>query len=290
MTTQPDLAKATEFIWRAARLLDRRRFACLFLDGAAQDVVDALRPYQNADGGFGNAIEPDIRTPLSQPIPTWTALVILDEVGAFDDPMVARAYDYFQRITTAEGGVPFVLPSVRDYPHAPWWEADDNPPASLNPTAAIAALLYKYDVAHSWLEPATEYCWRTIDALQETNPYEMRAVIPFLDFVPDRSHAQIAFARLSQMMLNQNLVALTSETDGEAHTPLNYAPRPQSIARGLFSDAVIAASLDTLASAQQEDGGWSISWPDWNPASAAEWRGTLTIEALTTLRAYGRLE
>jgi hypothetical protein len=290
MTTQPDLAKATDFVWRSARLLDRRRFAYLFLDGAAQDVVGALRPYQNADGGFGNALEPDIRAPLSQPIPSWTALVILDEAGAFDDLMVTRICDYLASITTAEGGVPFVLPTVRDYPRAPWWESDDNPPASLNPTAAIAALLHKHDVAHPWLEPAAAFCWHAIDALQETSPYEMRAVIPFLDHVPDRSRAQAEFARLGQMMLDQKLIALAPESDGEAHTPLNYAPTPQSIARSLFSDAVIEASLDTLAAAQQQDGGWSISWPDWNPASAAEWRGTLTIDALTTLRAYGRLE
>jgi hypothetical protein len=290
MTTQPDLAKATDFIWRGARLLDRRRFGYLFLDGSAQDVVEALRPYQNMDGGFGNALEPDIRAPLSQPIPTWTALVILDEVGAFNDPIVARACDYFASITTAEGGVPFVMPTVRDFPRAPWWETDDNPQASLNPTAAVAALLHKYHVAHAWLAPATDYCWRAIDGLQATNPYEMRAVIPFLDHVSDRSRAQAAFTRLGQMMLDQHLIALTPENDGEAQTPLNYAPTPQSIARGLFSDTVIEASLNTLAAAQQEDGGWSIGWPDWNPASAVEWRGPLTIEALTTLRAYGRLE
>jgi hypothetical protein len=289
MTETPNLAKATDFMWRMARLLDRRRYAYLFLDGATHAVVDALRPYQNADGGFGNALEPDIRAPLSQPIPTWTALTILDEVDAFDDPMVTRACDYIQSITTADGGAPFVLPSASDYPHAPWWETDSDLPASLNPTAAIAALLHKHNVAHPWLAPATGYCWRAIDAITETSPYEMRAVIPFLDYVPDRPRAESAFARLGQIMLDQKLIALTPTTEEETHTPLNYAPRPQSIARGLVSDKVIAASLDALAAAQQEDGGWPINWLDWNLATTIEWRGVVTLEALTTLRAYGRL-
>src|SRR5487761_2366209 len=114
MTHSPDLSRATDFVWRTARLIDRRRFEFLFLGAEHQPALEALRPYQNPDGGFGNTLEPDIRAPVSQPIPTWTALCILDELAAFDDPMVARACDYLLRITTPEGGVPFALPTVRD--------------------------------------------------------------------------------------------------------------------------------------------------------------------------------
>jgi hypothetical protein len=289
MTTTPNLSKATDFIWRTARLLEQRRFAYLFLDGQQQAVLEALRPYQNPDGGFGNGLEPDIRGPVSQPVPGWTALCILDEAGAFADPLVTRACDYLLTITTPEGGVPFVLLSVRDYPHAPWWETRDQPPASLNPTAAIAALLHKHRVEHPWLTAATEYCWRKLDQMERTDPYEMRAVLPFLDFVSDRQRAENVFARVGPKILEQKLVALTPTTQNETHTPLNFAPRPQSLARRLFSDEVIETHLDALASAQQEDGGWQFNWLAWNPASALEWRGVVTTEAVVTLRAYGRL-
>jgi hypothetical protein len=269
-----------------ARLLERRRFASLFLDGERLAVLEALRPYQNPDGGFGNGLEPDVRAPVSQPVPTWTALCILDEAEAFDDPMVTRVCDYLLSITTAEGGVPFVLPSVRDYPRAPWWETGDQPPASLNPTAAIAALLHKHRVEHPWLTAATEYCWRTLDTLDQTNAYEMRAVLPFLDFVSDQKLAEKVFARVGPKILEQKLVALTPTTQEDTHTPLNFAPRPQSLARRLFSDEVIGAHLSALASAQQEDGGWQFNWLVWNPVADLEWRGIVTIEALVTLRAY----
>src|SRR5260370_42449732 len=33
MKTRPDLSKAADFIWRTARLLDRHRFAFMFLHG-----------------------------------------------------------------------------------------------------------------------------------------------------------------------------------------------------------------------------------------------------------------
>ena len=288
MVRTPDLSKATVFVWRTARLLERHRFAFLFLDGQREKVLEALRPYQNADGGFGNGLEPDVRAPLSQPVPTWTALCILDEAGAFADPMVTQACEYLRSITTAEGGVPSALPSVRDYPHAPWWETADQPLASLNPTAAIAALLHKHRVEHLWLTAATEYCWRQLDTMEQTTPYEMRAVLPFLEYVSDRERAGQVFARVGPKILEQKLVTLHPTTEEETHSPLNFAPHPQSFARRLFSDEVIETHLDALASAQQEDGGWQFNWLAWNPATALEWRGVVTLEALVTLRAYGR--
>jgi Prenyltransferase and squalene oxidase repeat len=284
----PDLDKATKFIWSTARLLDRRRFAYLFLDGDSQAVLAALLPYQNPDGGFGSGLEPDIRGPVSQPVPTWTALGVFDEIGTMGDSIVRSICDYLVSITTEEGGVPFVLPSVREYPHAPWWETEGTPPASLNPTAAIAALLHKHHVEHPWLSPATEYCWRQIDRLDQTSPYEMRAVLPFLDYVPDRPRAEAAFDRVGPKILEQKLVALTPTTEEETHSPLNFAPRLDCLARRLFTDDVIAAHLDDVASSQQEDGGWKFNWLAWNPAAALEWRAIVAIESLVTLKAYGR--
>ncbi len=289
MTASPDLVKATDFIWRAGRLLERRRFAHLFLHKSPADVLAALRPYQNADGGFGNALEPDVRAPSSQPVPTWTALCVLDEAGDFDNSIVQQICAYLLTITTSDGGVPFVLPSVRDYPRAPWWETGDHPPASLNPTASIAALLHKHGVVHEWLDQATNYCWQALDRLGETSPYEMRAVLPFLEYVPDRERAQGVFARVGTKILEQKLVALAPTAQEETHSPLSFAPNPQSLARGLFTNEIIETHLDALVAAQQEDGGWPINWHAWTPAAALEWRGCITIEALVTLRAYGRL-
>ena len=46
----------------------------------------ALRAYRNADGGFGHALEPDLRGTVSQPGGDPTALEVLDEAGVLDDP------------------------------------------------------------------------------------------------------------------------------------------------------------------------------------------------------------
>ncbi|OLB32290.1 MAG: hypothetical protein AUH05_18835 [Ktedonobacter sp. 13_2_20CM_53_11] len=302
MKTTPDFSQATDFIWRTARLLDRHRFAFLFLDGPRDAVLAALRPYQNADGGFGHALEPDLRGPVSQPLPVWSALRVLDEINAFDDPMVKHACDYLMTITTSEGGVPFALPSIRSYPRVPWLQPDDQPLASINPTAGIAGLLHKHRVDHPWLERATTYCWHYIESGERwvserdlsdferaSEGYDVRAVLPFLDFVPDRNRAEKALERIRQYLFEQKIVALDPAASGDVHTPLDFAPRPTSIARQLFSDETIDTYLEALVAAQQEDGGWPIGWPIWTPVTGLEWRGWATIDALTTLRAYGRL-
>ena len=289
MSEKISLDAAERFLWLNARLIDRLRYLHLFKGGDARPVLDALRAYRNDDGGFGHALEPDLRGPVSQPAPVESALRILDETGAGHDPMIGRACDYLLGITTDDGGVPFVLPSARDFPRAPWWETGDDPPASLVTTPAIAGILHKLGVAHSWLERATEFCWRRLASFEAQHFYELRGALIFLDHVPDRERAEASFARIGPQMFERHLVELDPHAPGEIHGPLDFAPVPEAMARRLFADDLIAAHLDALAAAQQEDGGWLVNWPIWTPAAGLEWRGWATVHALTRLRASGRL-
>jgi len=281
------LARAETFIWSNARLLERRLFAYHFRGGTRQAVLAALRAYQNEDGGFGQALEPDIRCPDSQPVPVQHALEILDAVGP-DAEMARSVCDFLTTITTAEGGVPFVLPTARNYPHAPWWNTDDDPPASLNPTAAIVGLLQKLGVDHPWLKGATAYCWERIAALQPAEMHEMCVVITFLRDSPERRRAKRELERLGQQLLASGLVADITATD-YVRKPLDWAPTPDHPLRGLFDQASIEANLDVLIGGQQEDGGWPITWPPLSLGCELEWRGWVTLAALQTLRANGRL-
>ena len=121
------LARARDFMLREARLLDRRRFAHRF-DGESGDaVVDALRVYQNSDGGFGNALEPDLRGAASQPVPLEHALHILEEVELTDREIIQGALSWLATVSSPEGGVPFVLETVTLGPHAPWWVPTEIP-------------------------------------------------------------------------------------------------------------------------------------------------------------------
>jgi hypothetical protein len=279
------LDRAEHYLHLHGRLIDRLRFEALFRGGSRARVLDALRCYQNPDGGFGHALEPDLRGPSSQPEPVEVAFWILDELDAFDSPMVPAACDYLASVTTPDGGVPFVLPSVREAPHAPWWEPDDDPPGHLIPTASLAALLHKHGISHPWLAPATEFCWSQIAALQETTPYVARAVVPFLEHVPDRRRAEAEFARVREAVLAT--VSFDPHAEGDAHFPLDFAPEPMRLP--LFSQDVLDAHLDALLAAQSQEGGWNGNWPMWTPLVEHEWGGYLTVHRLRTLHAYARL-
>jgi hypothetical protein len=282
-----DLAAAEQFMLREARLLDRRLFAWRFREGSARAVFAALEPYRNADGGFGNALEPDLRGASSQPVPLEHALKILDEIDCFDDDVVLPACDWLASVSTEEGGVPFVLASVDDGPHAPWWEPTGE--AYPNPTAGIAGLLHKRAVRHNWLDPATAYVWDALDqGLDQLGADDAISVLAFLEHVPDRDRAAAMFGVVGERVLSR-LVALEPGTPGYVKTPLEYAPHPDRLARSLFDDATIEAHLDALAAGQQDDGGWPITWEPPSAAATHEWRGFVTVKCLDVLDSYGRL-
>ncbi|HEU4542128.1 MAG TPA: hypothetical protein VFR23_13455 [Jiangellaceae bacterium] len=289
--TATALDAAERYLLLNARLIDRRRFDYHFRRGPAASVRAALAAYANTDGGFGNALEPDLRGFASQPQPVEVAFHVLDETTSagepFDGPLVRAACDYLMSISASDGGVPFVLPSVRDTPAAPWWQTPDDPPGNLNPTAALVGLLHKHSVDHPFVEQATAFCWPRIEALTETTPYETYPVLTFLDHVPDRERAEAAFERLAPLVKPH--VTLDPEAPGEAHFPLDYAPRPDGFGRRMFDDGTIEQHLDALVNAQVEDGSWTFNWPAWTPIVRPEWNGFLTVKRLLTLRAYGRL-
>ena len=286
MKKTPDFDAAAEFMATRARVLDRRVFQRLFQGGAPEPVRDAVAAYRNDDGGFGHALEPDLRAAASQPAAVEMALRIMDAADAWDEHLVRDAIDWLVTIAPSEGGAPFGLPTLSQGPHAPWWVPAEGNPVSLIQTGQIAGVLYARGFNHPWRDAATEVMWRGIDQLTEPNAYEMFGVLAFLQHVPDRPRAENALQRIGRSL--RALATLDPNAEGETHSPLDFAPLPDSIARSLFDDATIEAHLNHLAGAQREDGGWMFNWPAWSPAAESDWRGFLTVDALRVLRANGR--
>ena len=286
MKKTPDFDAAAEFMAGHARVLDRRVFQRLFQGGAPEPVRDAVAAYRNDGGGFGHALEPDLRAAASQPAAVEMALRIMDAADAWDERLVRDAIDWLTSIAPAEGGATFVLPTLSQGPHAPWWVPAKGNPVSRIQTGQIAGVLYARGFSHPWRDAATEVMWRGIDQLTNPNAYEMFGVLAFLQHVPDRPRAEKALHRIGQPL--RALVTQDPNAEGETHSPLDFAPLPDSIARPLFDDATIEAHLNHLAGAQLDDGGWMFNWPAWSPAAEADWRGFLTVDALRVLRANGR--
>ena len=285
--TSVDLDAAERFLAGHGRVLDRRRFDQLFRGGPSAPVRDAVAAYANDDGGFGHALEPDGRGPESQPAAVLTALTVLDASDAWDEELVERACDWLASVEPQEGGATFVLPGVERWPHGPWWAPQEGLPASPTTTGQLVAPLLRRGVEHPWLERATAWLWQRADEPGTPDPYDMLGLTAFLDAVPDRDRATAAIDGLAEHLER----ALVRRPDGppDEHHPLEYAPAPDSVARRVFGAERIDADLDRLAAEQHDDGGWDFTWLKWSPVAAAEWRAVVTVEALSVLRANGRL-
>lgn len=298
LVTDDIVAAARTFLDRDGRLIERRLAAVLFDDAPVSGVVDAVRAYRNPDGGFGHGLEPDKRCPASLPIDVERALDILlvatgdageDGPGNLDlSGLVEDACDWLASVAAPDGAVSLALPVMERYPRAEHW-ADWTYVPGLNPTAGLAGRLHQTGVTHPWLDRATEWTWGRLSSGFDEDAHALIEVLVFLDQVPDRDRAGAVGAHVDEWLTQAEWYRADPADPGYGLTPLHVAPSPDSTWRRLFDDTVIDRHLDRLASDQQADGGWSITWEPPGAASMLEWRGIETLRALRILRAYGRL-
>jgi hypothetical protein len=282
-----DVAAAERFVRASARLVDSLRLDCLAHGAPPGPVLAALRAYQNPDGGFGHALEPDLRAPHSEPVSALHALDILAEVDARDDAMVGAAARWIAGAADPDGGVPFVLPAALDFPRAPWMQPS---PGGSHLTFAIAGKLWELGSTGPWLARATDWCWARLEAPDGLDGYWAKFALDFLDQVPDEARALAAIERIRPALSPDGSLPVPGGTDGEHLTPLGLSGRPGRRSRALFTDGQIEAGLDALEASQQADGGWTFDFLAWSPGQLAEWRGIVTLGALLTLGAHGRIK
>jgi hypothetical protein len=282
-----NIAAAERFVLANARLLDRHRLAVLVGGAPVAPVLDALRAYRNPDGGFGHALEPDVRAPASEPSATLHALELFDQVGALDDPMVSKAAAWIATIAEPDGGVPFVLPTAAAHPHAPFIMPSDGGSFL---TFALVGALSRAGSGEPWLRRATDWCWAKLERPDELGAYAVKYALDFLDAAADESRANAALERLRPRLGPDGSMPVSGGTENERLTPLSLSERPGGRSRVLFTDEQIEADVDTLEREQQEDGGWTFDWVAWSPGQSAECRGLMTLRALTILHAHGRIE
>lgn len=273
------IEEARTFLWLNARTLEQRWFEHAFDGGSADAVVRAVLAYRNDDGGYGHGLEPDHRGPTSQPLHALRALQMFGQAGAPDQ---AESILAWLTDTCPDGSVPFGFSTSKDHPRAPWVAADDQ--GGLLITSQIAAALHELGVTHPWLDKATDYCWREIEELEQTHPYELRGAAMFLDAVPDRARAELVAEKLRHLTPSTEGYA-----EGEGLDPHEFAQKPTSLASRWFTQEELEKDLDALHNGQQADGGWNFGFPAFTPVVHFEWRSIATLDALLTLRRYGRI-
>ncbi len=288
----PDLDRILDFITSNARLLDRRRAELAVGAGDPEAALAVLAGYRNADGGFGWALEPDLRAPSSQPVAALHAFEVLEDVAPVTSPLATGLLDWLDAVALPGGALPFALPGTASAGSAPMWESADTTSPSLHMTAVVLGIAHRiarHDpavAAHPWLSRATDWARGEIAAADgPRHAIEFRYVLALLDALDARDELE----RLGAHLPAGGTMAVTGGKPDEAMRPLDFAPEPGRPLRALLDPDAIEADLDRLEAAQHDDGGWDVDWAHWSPAGGLEWRGWATVRALQILRANGRV-
>jgi hypothetical protein len=139
------------------------------------------------------------------------------------------------------------------------------------------------------LRQATAWCWSLLERPEQLTGYWVKFALDFLDAVPDETKADAAIETLRPRLSPDGSLPVEGGTANERLTPLALSPRPGRRSRLLFTRDQIDADLDVLEGGQHDDGGWTFDWLAWSPGQTVEWRGAVTLRALATLGAHGRI-
>jgi hypothetical protein len=297
---QIDTSSVADYIERNARPLDMALYNFRFRSGDKVTVLQALTPYQNSAGGFGNAIEPDLDMPQSSPLGTTVACQYLAEVDATaDDAAVRHSIDYFlATYNHALTGWNIICKEANDYPHAPWWDYQQSL-ASFewgNPSAEILGYLLYYPaiVPDALLAAITDKALQRLHVLTKPDFHELLCYQRLYTLA-----GQTLQARLFEPLAN--LIRQATNLDPQAWntygaTPLTFVKSPQSPFADLFDTAVLQTNLDHLEAKIVDGNHWEPTWdwggnyPDtWQKAKQA-WSGKLTVDNMAVLKAFERLE
>lgn len=288
-------ADAEEFVYRHARLLERRRIGHLLHGGGLEGALATLGAYRNPDGGFGHGLEPDVRSPHSEPLATLTALDLLASWDLPDHPWVRSGLEWAAASSALDGSLPLLGTGSLEWPRAPWLQPGAGG-SHLTHGFAAAALLTGFE--GGWTRAAVQW---SVDRLAEPGAvvadgtlglaaYEVKYAVRLLaalGVVGPEEHPVLT--ALAGHLRRDGGLPVAGGAEGERITALDLLHSPWS--RPFSSDLpgrmapadVLAADLRDLAAGQRPDGGWTVDWPAWSPAQGLEWRGLRTVEALEIL-------
>ena len=286
--------KACSFVENHARPIDRKYHS--FWKGEAQkeEVLNELEGYRNEDGGFGHELEPDFRLDASSPMATTVAFQYMYKLGVpRDHKFVREGLHYFmntfQDTNQQWQGVP---EAVNHVPHAPWWHVGtEEVRYTANPDAEIIGYLLYYG-DHN--ERTTMMLSRVMSHLDNLNEYEIHEVLCYLRL------GKLAGGEIEKKINDKiqkklpYIVDRPEEWDHYGVQPVVLVDSDQSpFAKELNQE--LHVNLDYIIEKQLDDGSWEPSW-EWGKyedtwaIAKEEWKGFLTVQHLTILSQFGRIE
>ncbi len=303
---KPDMEEIRRFVYRNARPLDLARWQYHMEGYSAEPVIKALAAYQNADGGFGSALEADCWNPPSAPIQCGTAVNILWEIGFQDKEhaVVKGLLRYLQsREHFVQGRWENAIPSNNDFPHAPWWHTDSSSRArsEFNPTAILAGfLLYFIPAGTAEHDRAIALAQELCAAFLENPEIEMHplaCVFTLLQWMQKAGcQHDFPYSEMEKKALHQANALLHKDAEswgGYSCRPSFFIDSPSHPLYQGHKD-LVEKELDWLCETRNSEGVWSIPWR-WAgyerefAISENWWKSDVMLRNVQFLRAFGRI-
>ncbi len=298
--------KCKNFIYKNARPLDLMRWQYHFENGNKENVLKALKYYQNEDGGFGNALELDCWNPNSAPIQTWTACEIIEELNIdSSNEIVQGILKYLSSGKDFVNGQWFnTIPSNNFYPRAIWWSCENDVGIpSENPTVYFAGFIIKYANKDSLIfSLACDIAKKNIKELLNKNMFNemhiLACYIHLYNFLKEAKVDFIDFKKFSNKL--QELVKYNITADPEKWKD-NYVTRPSQFFNSpnsfLYSGNKEIADYECrfINETQLEDGSYLIPW-QWYTEYSKEyelsinwWKSIAIINNIMYLKNFDKL-
>jgi hypothetical protein len=287
---QDTFLKIRTFIRRNARPLDYIRWKVHFEGGAKEEILTLLAAYQNDDGGLGHGLEPDFLNPFSTPMATCHGILLLKELGIEDKnhPVLENILRYLASgAGKRDGRWLFSVKENENYPHAPWWgaEEEDGTFSRFNPTAP----LLRFILDHGEYETDLYYlALNTLEALKKD----------FMEGDSFSMHDLIALEALRPYLDEERLNELLEENiEKNPENFKDYVLRPTHIIKStdhpLYRKmrGLLEKDLEFLEGSLREEGYWDINWA-WGAyeesfyVSRNFWRSDLSIHNLLLLKSF----
>lgn len=298
--------KARTFMYRNARPLDWARFQYHFENGSKEAVMKMLSYYQNEDGGFGHAVEPDCWNPNSIPLHSNTAGEIIRQIDYNDaeHPVIQGLLKWY------EGGEHFngkswaiTVESSNHYPHAPWWhtESVSSCHTDYNGTAQIAGFIVRYAGKNSSLfQLGVRIANEAVCALSPDEITDMNTCVCYLRmaelFESANAEKYIPFDELKRKLhksVHKLIETDTSKWNSYTCKPSCFFTSKQSEYYWENKD-IADYECAHIINTQLPDGSWNITWnwedyPEEWAVSKNWWKGQVIIEKLLYLKGFGLL-
>lgn len=291
-----DKNKAIKYVLQNARPLELAIYKYFFENESNQAVIDELLKFQNTDGGFGNALEPDFFNPNSSPIATNDAIITLYRVNALnrDYDIVKGIVRYLESHDSFDENKKrwlFAIDSNKDYPHAIWWKKKDDGISSFNPSISLATFLICYGNRTSLYEEIIKDGFNYLENAENISGDDLNCFLLAYELLRINSINDVVDLDLFKDLLC-NAISNTICKDIEKYG-VEYVPMPSSIFVGTYMELItpeikplIVAEKNILNKLQMEDGGFDITWKWYTPypeeyeQARTWWRPRITIDKL----------